>query len=374
MLLVNAGTQICGSLGLLLVVLSEGPLWMLLPAFLLNGLGGGTPVFTALTMGSLADGTRTEAERSMVFGYVTCVSMVSNIIAPEFGGLLTRTSSSGKIFTDLSGGTFQIIFVLFFVGNLVVFGSEYAFLPETLSSSALMREKTKKFSYWSITFGSLSILKIKQLRNLFLIYCCVVLALDPMTNLEILYATLRFQMRPDQIGVFISGAGFFRAFSVLFIFSLLLKLIAPKRRALVLGLRVGISTLVVATACFGLSHSGRSLSAVFALEGLDGLWQVSISTLFSLVGEELGLGQGQVLSLISFASSLFFTVSPVIFNIIWSLTVEWWPSFTFHVITACACVGLALTTSLSGHSETENSRESLCNDVEEHGQMQRVIN
>jgi hypothetical protein len=28
-----------GSLGLLLVVLSEGPLWLLLPFFLLNGVG-----------------------------------------------------------------------------------------------------------------------------------------------------------------------------------------------------------------------------------------------------------------------------------------------------------------------------------------------
>jgi hypothetical protein len=38
-----------------------------------------------------------------------------------------------------------------------------------------------------------------------MIYCCVVLALDPMTNLEILYGTLRFQMRPEEVGAFISG-------------------------------------------------------------------------------------------------------------------------------------------------------------------------
>ena len=53
--------------------------------------------------------------------------------------------------------------------------------------------------------------------------------------------------------------------------------------------------------------------------------------------------QGQVLKLISFASSVFFTVSPVIFNMIWATTVGWWPSFTFHMITLCACIGLALT-------------------------------
>ena len=90
----------------------------------------------------------------------------------------------------------------------------------------------------------------------------------------------------------------------------------------------------------------RELSWVYALEGLDGLWQSSISTLFSVVGEENGIEQGQVLSLISFASSTFFTVSPVIFNMIWALTVAWWPSFTFHMITMCACLGLALTTSI----------------------------
>eukprot|EP01047_Picozoa_sp_COSAG01_P107969 COSAG01_NODE_36928_length_510_cov_9.875912_2_plen_85_part_01 len=32
-------------------------------------------------------------------------------------------------------------------------------------------------------------------------------------------------------------------------------------------------------------------------EGLDALWQTSISTLFSVVGEEHGVEQGQVLSL-----------------------------------------------------------------------------
>jgi hypothetical protein len=43
----NAGSQVFGSLGLLVVVLVDGPLWLLLPSFFLNGVGGGTPVFMA---------------------------------------------------------------------------------------------------------------------------------------------------------------------------------------------------------------------------------------------------------------------------------------------------------------------------------------
>jgi hypothetical protein len=96
------------------------------------------------------------------------------------------------------------------------------------------------------------------------------------------------------------------------------------------------------------------LSWVYSLEGLDALWQTSISTLFSVVGEENGVEQGQVLSLISFASSAFFTVSPVIFNVIWAATVGWWPSFTFHMITMCACLGLVLTASVDQTARGNN--------------------
>eukprot|EP01048_Picozoa_sp_COSAG05_P004538 COSAG05_NODE_249_length_12903_cov_128.635505_1_plen_513_part_00 len=343
MLMANAGSQVFGSLGLLVVVLTEGPLWLLLPSFLLNGIGGGTPVFTALTMGALADGAKTEAERGRVFGLVTGVSMLSAIFAPCVGGQLTTVGGIGEVLPTLQGGNFQIVFLIFFVGNVVVCACEYALLPETLDPAVSRRERAKPFDYWTATFGSLSILKIVPLRNLFLIYCCVVLALDPMSNLEILYGTLRFQMTPGEVGTFVSGVGLFRAISVLMLFPLVLRLLARKRRALVWGLRGGVAILIVATSCFGLPRSRRGLAWAYSLEGFDGLWQTSISTLFSVVGEENGVEQGQVLSLISFASSVFFTVSPVIFNMIWATTVGWWPGFTFHMITLCACIGLALT-------------------------------
>jgi hypothetical protein len=32
-----------------------------------------------------------------------------------------------------------------------------------------------------------------------------------------------------------------------------------------------------------------------------------------------------------------------VFNLVWSATVGWWPTFTFKMITLCACGGLALT-------------------------------
>ena len=346
MLILNAGSQVFGSLGLLLVVLFDGPLGLLLPSFFLNGVGGGTPVFMALTMGALADGAESEAERGKVFGLVTGVSMISGIFAPYIGGQLTKAGGVGELFPGLSGGNFQIVYLIFFVGNVSICACEYALLPETLDPAVSAREKAKPFDYWATTFGSLEILKIPPLRRLFMIYLLVVLALDPMTNLEILYGTLKFQMTPAEIGAYISGAGIFRAISVLVLFPLVLKLVTPKRRALVVGLRLGVGTLIVATGCFGLPSSRRGLSALFALEGLDALWQTSISTLFSVVGEENGVGQGQVLSLVSFASSSFFTISPVLFNLIWSATVGWWPSFTFHMITLCACGGLAYTVTL----------------------------
>lgn len=354
MLMFNAGSQVFGSLGLLIVVLTDGPLWMLLPSFFLNGVGGGTPVFTALTMGALADGAETEAERGRIFGLVTGVSMVSSIFAPFVGGQLTTAGGIGEVFPALHGGNFQIVFLIFFVGNVLVCGCEYALLPETLDPAVSRREKAKPFDYWATTFGSLKILRIVPLRNLFLIYCCIVLALDPMSNLEILYGTLRFKMTPSEVGTFISGAGIFRAVSVLLLFPLVLRLIVPERRALVWGLRGGVTILIVATGCFGLPSTRLGLSWVYSLEGLDALWQTSISTLFSVVGEENGVEQGQVLSLISFASSAFFTVSPVIFNVIWAATVAWWPSFTFHMITVCACLGLALTASVDQTARGNN--------------------
>eukprot|EP01047_Picozoa_sp_COSAG01_P077876 COSAG01_NODE_14186_length_1485_cov_8.734488_1_plen_209_part_10 len=206
----------------------------------------------------------------------------------------------GEVFTSLHGANFQIVFLIFFVGNVLVCACEYALLPETLDPRVACREKAKPFSYWAATFGALSILKLRQLRNLFLIYCCVVLALDPMSNLEILYGTLRFKMTPSEVGTFVSGAGICRAVSVLLAFRLGLRLLAPKhggRRALMWGLRAGLLILIVATGCFGVPRSRHGLSLVYSLEGLDALWQTSISTLFSVVGEEHGVEQGQVLSL-----------------------------------------------------------------------------
>ena len=49
--------------------------------------------------------------------------------------------------------------------------------------------------------------------------------------------------------------------------------------------------------------------------------------------------QGQVLSLISFAGGAFYTISPIVFNTVWTATVVWWPGFTFVVITVCAIMG-----------------------------------
>jgi len=90
MLMFNAGTQVFGSFGLLLTVLLEGPLWLLLPFFFINGVGGGTPVFMALTMGMLADGAKDESERSAIFGRVTAVNFLCGWIAPFVGGQLTK--------------------------------------------------------------------------------------------------------------------------------------------------------------------------------------------------------------------------------------------------------------------------------------------
>lgn len=347
MLMFNAGTQVFGSLGLLLVVLFEGPLELLLPFFLINGMGGGTPVFMALSMGMLADGARDEAERGTIFGRVTAVNFVCGWIAPFVGGQLTADGGVGEVFPSFFGGSFQLVYIVFFLGNLTVCACEYLYLPETLSPEAIVEAKRVPFSYWETTFGSLAILKIEKIRDLFLIYCMVVLALDPMTNLEILFAYLNFpEVDPTFVGNFISGNGFFRAVSVLCMYPIVLQQVQPERRALVFALRIGIGILICVTACFGLfdkSSPQSALQVLFAIEGLDALWQSAMATLFSVIGEENGIGQGQVLSLQSFAGGAFFTISPLVFNTIWSWTVVSMPSFTFHVITACAIGGLVLT-------------------------------
>jgi MFS family permease len=352
MLMLNAGSQVFGSLGLLLVVLFEGPLALLLPFFFVNGLGGGTPVFVALSLGVLADDARDEPERGKLFGQVTAVNFICGWIAPFIGGQLTKPGGIGELSSSLYGGPFQLVYVLFFLGNLTVCACEYALLPETLSADAIAQAKRKPFSYWQTTFGSLEILKIEPIRDLFMIYCMVVLALDPMTNLEILFAYLNF---PDLaevggtqfVGNFISGNGFCRAISVLVLYPLVLKNVQGERRSLVYALRTGILILICVTATFGLFDSGSShfaLQCIFAVGGFDAMWQSAIATLFSLVGEEHGIGQGQVLSLQSFAGGAFYTISPLIFNTIWAFTVaRRMPGFTFHVITACALGGLMLT-------------------------------
>ena len=362
MLMFNAGTQIFGSLGLLLTVLFEGPLWLLLPFFFINGAGGGTPVFMALTMGMLADGARDESERAAIFGRVTGVNFVCGLIFPALGGQITQIqpdgTSIGEIFPSYDGGAFQLVYIFFFLGNLTVCACEYSLLPETLSAEAIVLAKRTPFSYWETTFGSLAILKIERIRDLFLIYCAVVLALDPMTNLEILFAYLNFpDMGPAAIGNFISGNGLFRAISVLVLYPLVLQHMKPKqgeRGALVFALRLGIGILIVVTACFGLFDKDSSLfalSCLFAVEGLDALWQTAIATLFSVIGEEEGIGQGQVLSLQSFAGGAFYTISPLVFNSIWSFSVDVMPSLTFHVITACAIGGLYLTKRIDAKGE-----------------------
>ena len=145
----------------------------------------------------------------------------------------------GEVFPTMDGGAFQLVYVLFFLGNLTVCCSEYYLLPETLSPAAIVEAKRIPFSYWETTFGSLAILKIEKIRDLFLIYCMVVLALDPMTNLEILFAYLNFpDIGPEDIGNFISGNGFCRAVSVMVIYPIVLKNVQPERRSLVYALRL----------------------------------------------------------------------------------------------------------------------------------------
>ena len=364
MLMFNAGSQVFGSLGLLLVVLFEGPLPLLLPFFFLNGLGGGTPVFTALSMGVLADEARDESERGKVFGQVTAVNFVCGWIAPFIGGHLTKPGGIGELSSSFYGGSFQLVYLLFFLGNLTVCACEYALLPETLSPQAIAEAKLKPFSYWQTTFGSLAVLKIKPIRDLFVIYCMVVLALDPMTTLEIFFAYLNFpelaQVGGTQfVGNFISGSGFCRAISVLVLYPIVLRTVQGERRSLVYALRIGILILICVTACFGMFDSSSShlaLQGIFAVGGLDAMWQSAIATLFSTVGEEQGIGQGQVLSLQSFAGGAFYTISPLIFNTIWAFTVaSGMPGFTFHVITACALCGLILTKRIEYDTEDTNN-------------------
>lgn len=352
MLMFNAGSQVFGSLGLLLVVLFEAPLSWLLPFFFLNGLGGGTPVFTALSMGVLADGAQDESQRGRVFGQLTAVNFICGWIAPFVGGHLTKTGGIGELSSSFCGGSFQLVYLVFFLGNLTVCLCEYALLPETLSPQAIVEAKRTPFSYWNTTCGSLQILKLKPIRDLFMIYCMVVLALDPMTNLEILFAYLNFPTLANVggtefVGNFISGNGFCRAVSVLVLYPIVLKKVHGERRSLVFALRIGILILICVTASFGLFDGNSSqvaLQCIFAIGGLDAMWQSAIATLFSMVGEEHGIGQGQVLSLQSFAGGAFYTVSPLIFNSIWAFTVaKGMHSFTFHVITVCAIGGLILT-------------------------------
>jgi hypothetical protein len=64
----------------------------------------------ALTMGMLADGAASEAERGRVFGKITGVSMVCGIVAPFIGGQLTKPDGIGQLVggPEIAGGHFQV--------------------------------------------------------------------------------------------------------------------------------------------------------------------------------------------------------------------------------------------------------------------------
>ena len=159
LLLWCVGTQAAGSFGMAFVLFTHQPLWVFMPFFFINGLGGGCWVFVTLVTASLSDTAADKVARSHVFSVFMGLFYACGALGPLLGGQLTKYA--GELFPPSEtctywchGGDLQTTFLLFFATNvLLVLVAVFAF-RESIQPDVLARAKSqaqgKSVCWWAL--------------------------------------------------------------------------------------------------------------------------------------------------------------------------------------------------------------------------------
>eukprot|EP00658_Telonema_sp_P-2_P052546 TRINITY_DN4076_c0_g2_i3.p1 TRINITY_DN4076_c0_g2~~TRINITY_DN4076_c0_g2_i3.p1 ORF type:complete len:496 (-),score=78.95 TRINITY_DN4076_c0_g2_i3:224-1711(-) len=332
-----------GGIGSLLVSAFQLNVWLIVPFWLLSGLGGGLGAFNAAMFALVADTVDAQA-RSQAFSLLESAIFLGCAVGPLVGGI--SFAHIGPV------ATYGLGLTMYAVSGLVLFCG----LPAV--------KKEAQFTD-NISVSQFLDTLIQPLKRIWttghLVLPCVVFGLHYLSvassgNVMTEYGKLhRFNLSSQQLGYLTSlkYSGYW-LWLVLVLPCLLSKVWKP-HQGQVNSIRVGTAVLVFAMLAYGFSSHTWQLYVVSTWEGAAAITIPSVRTMLSLGTHPSE--QGSVLSVIANLETGIQLIGPLMTGSIYSATVQWYPSFTFFLLAAVSGCAFLLSLRLR-RVELGGDRES----------------
>jgi MFS family permease len=393
------GTQVFGSLGMLLVCLFRLDLIWMVPTYIVNGFGGGSYTLQSILMATLVDCATTRQHRSQLLATMTATYYACGCVGPLIGGYMSKANVT--ILSNYHGAQYQLAYVIFFVTNAMLLVLAICFCKETLPQCS----KECNEGVVTVFLKALAPLRLRQVRVLSIVFCLLYATINiGVSGLIVAYAKLAlFGMSDELVGVFLAVPWLLRALSAAVIFPLLLRYFSSSttgsleqpmlskskvgegprmdaantkhhsslsqksvQSASIYVVRLGATLSMVVFALFGLATTTPILFLLCSIEGLAAMWDSACSILFSSLGSDavdavhtridgydgvdgndddatVALNQGSMMGLRALLQTSMACLGPFVFNWVYTETLGWVRPFAFYVLSGCCGLALAVS-------------------------------
>ena len=316
--------------------------WLIVPFFLVSGLGGSLGAFNAAAFALVAD-TVPLAKRGRTFSLLEAALFLGCCVGPLVGGFLF--DAHGAVWCYLLAlGLFCICnFCVFMCPSQSPCPSLQNLISQQQGPSAPSQEAAPRAAEGSWLHTLLRPAKILMKNPALHLPAAVFLLLYWAINGNLFpqYAKQhKFDCSSSEVGYLYAVKYVSYGACLMFLLPALL----AKGCTQVTAIRVGAVFTIVVLCAYGLATSKEQLWAIVVLEGGAAMLLPSIRTIISVCTERSE--QGASLSIIANLETLVQLCAPIVMGQVWSAIVDWYSSLMYFMLASLAVLGLLLSMKL----------------------------
>jgi len=267
-LMLSVAATMISALGSVAVAWTQATVWLMVPFYLMSGLGGQLGTYNATIFAFIADVCEGSV-RARVFSFVESSIFLGASIGPLLGGLLYRLSGATLVYAAGSG-----LYTLCFVYLLAVFP------PGTLAEQ---QNASEPRNCLKVALGPLKLVYERSLTLLCLLFACQYWAVNNTGTIFAEYGKLdKFNVSAEELGYLSSIKYLSYWLCLMVLLPLLMAKCLPEASAQIIAVRIGTLVAALVLCCYGLASNKTELYVFVALEGAASIAIPSVRAILSL--------------------------------------------------------------------------------------------